>query len=378
MFPTLIDSKLKTPLDLGPKPKILIVRLSAIGDCILTMPMVNMLKKAWPTSQIHWIVDCGVSQLLENYSPIDRVIRLQKGFLLRPKEMLGLRRQLRDEQYDLVIDAQGLFKSGMLSWLTGCPRRHGFDRCHAREGASLFYSQRRHPLSEHIAQRHLELLEMCDIPMAIDDGVEPSYCDYGWQDDLLESSKIQFEIRSLDLEPNRFIAINPGAGWESKRWPIDRYAELADQIFSASGLRSLVVWGNARELELARTLVALSPKAAVLAPETDLLSLSQWLHRARLFIGSDTGPMHMAAATGTTCLALYGTTLAQRSGPYGPNHQSIQRRYDGGSSRYRRRTTNMAMKAIQVQDVFEVCMGKLQGFALPRVLSFDFPARQAA
>ncbi len=359
MLPTLINVTKRKQIDLGDRPRILITRLSAIGDCILTMPLVTELKKTWPNSEITWIVDCAASSLLHHHPHVDHVIRLKKGFLLRAKELWQLRNDLKQTKFDLAIDPQGLFKSGLLTWLSGAPRRFGFNKCQSREGAANFYTDRRHPLTEHIVERHLELLEMCNIEMPTANCTGDLLVDFGWNDALIDAAEVTAELRRMKLTEKKYVAINPGAGWESKCWPVDRYAVLADQLFARTGLRSLVLWGNPRELDLAKTIVALAPESTVLAPETDLIVLSQLLHRAAIFIGSDTGPMHLAAAVGTSCIAMFGTSLAHRSGPYGRQHCSIQKRYDSGSSRYRRSTTNAAMRAIQVAEVLQACLTKL-------------------
>lgn len=360
VFPTLIDEQKPAPIDLGPNPRILIARLSAIGDCILSWPMLSLMKETWPTAKITWLVDCAAEQLLKRHPLVDEVIRIPKNILLKPSQLLRTRKLLRSKKFDLAIDPQGLAKSGVLTWLSGAKHRLGFDRCQAREGAWLFYTMRRHPLSQHILEKQIELLEMCNI--------EPprSRCgafldiDNGWNDNLIDSQFVEQQMKQLGLSEREFVMMNPGAGWESKRWPLERFAVLADQLYDTTGLKSLITWGNPREHDLARTVMALAPKSCILARDMDLVQLAQWSHRAALFVGSDTGPMHLAAAVGTCCVALFGTSLPQRSGPYGPEHIAVQKRYDAGTSRYRRKTTNSAMKAIEVEDVLQACLSILQ------------------
>jgi heptosyltransferase I len=356
VLPTLIDPRKPAPLDLGSQPQILIARLSAIGDCILTWPLVTHLKKLLPTSRITWVTDCAASILLEQHPCVDEVIRLRKGFLLRPLQLWSLRNQLHARRFDIAIDPQGLAKSAILSRLSGAKLRLGFHKCQTREGASLFYNMHRHGLAQHLAERQLELLEACNFEMPPMDAQGHFVVDFGWDDSRLDSGKIDVEMRSMGLQNRQFALINPGAGWESKRWQMDRYAVVADRLQAATGLNSLILWGNDQELEFAKTIVTLAPKSCQLAPKTDLLSLAQWSYRAKLFIGSDTGPLHLAAAVGTPCVGMYGTSLPQRCGPYGPQHIAIQKRYDGGSARYRRSTTNAAMRAIEVDDVLQACL----------------------
>ncbi len=379
MFPTLIDEQKPAPIDLGPSPRILISRLSAIGDCILTWPMLSLIKDTWPTAKITWLVDCAAEQLLKRHPLVDEVLRIPKNILLKPSQLLRTRKILKSKKFDLAIDPQGLAKSGILTWLSGAKHRLGFDRCQAREGSWLFYTMRRHPLSQHILEKQIELLEMCNI-----DPPRSSYGSYldidnGWDDSLIDCQFVQQKIKQFGLREHEFILMNPGAGWESKRWPLERFAVLADQLHENTGMKSLITWGNPREHDLARTVMALAPKSCILALDMDLVELAQWSYRAALFIGSDTGPMHLAAAVGTPCVALFGTSLPQRSGPYGPKHIAVQKRYDAGTSRYRRKTTNSAMKAIEVEDVLQACLSILQISGKGRsILKFPSANRIAA
>ena len=355
MQPSILDTSHVGRCKLGEAPRILLVRLSAIGDCILTLPLATTLKRACPDAHLTWIVDCAASQILHRHPSIDQVVRVRKGFLKRPRELFQLRKSLRAHQFDYAIDPQGLFKSGAISWLSGAPQRIGFDSCGTRECASWFYTERRHPLGEHLVDRQLELLETFGIDVASASGGSQPRIDFGWGD--VWDDSVGFEGESI-VAP--FVALNPGAGWESKRWPVDRYAALADRIFSQIGLQSLVFWGNQREYQLAKTITMLAPASTRLAPPTDLLDLARWLSRATAFVGSDTGPMHLAASLGTPTIAMFGTSLASRSGPYGTPHRSLQKRYDGGSARYRRNTTNAAMQAICVDAAFDVVVDVLR------------------
>ena len=329
-------------------PRFLITRLSAIGDCIETLPLAMAIKDRWPDSHLTWIVDCGVDALLKNHAAIDQVIRIRKGFLARPSEVWNLRTQLRSLKIDISIDPQGLFKSAILGWLASATDRIGFTNGQAREFAWRFYHDAISPQSTHLVDRQLELLEPLGIfnPRAQFGHLEP------------KSNRIEVEklLRQFNLGIGGYAVINPGAGWESKRWPTERYVEVAKQLYENAGLRSLVVWGNAAEQVLAQSIVDASPRASYLAPDTSLTMLTGILQRSRMYIGSDTGPMHIAAAVGTPCVAMFGTTRAEYCGPYGAMHRILQERYDAGTSKYRRNTTNAAMLEITAESVIQQCL----------------------
>lgn len=329
-------------------PNILITRLSAIGDCMETLPLAMAIKERWSDSKLTWIVDCGVDSLLKHHPAIDQVIRLRKGFLSRPRELWQLRKQLRSLLIDISIDPQGLIKSGILGWLAGAKRRIGFASGQAREHAWRFYHEAISPRSTHLVDRQLELLE----PL----GIHSNRVEFGWSEP--ESIRVEVEqvLGHLMLHGEEFAVINPGASWASKRWPTDRYSEVAKRLYELTGLRSLVVWGSPDERLLATTIVESTPMATCLAPNTTLMLLSGLLKRSRMYIGSDTGPMHMAVAVGTPCVAMFGTSRSEYCGPYGSIHRPLQRRYDAGSSTYRRHTTNDAMLEISADDVILQCL----------------------
>lgn len=313
-----------------------------------TLPLAMAIKDRWPKSHLVWIVDCAADSLLRNHPAIDEVIRIRKGFLSRPRELWQLRKQLRAMQFDFSIDPQGLLKSAMLGWLAGAKDRIGFAAGQAREHAWRLYHDAVSPYSTHLVDRQLELLE----PLGIFD----TPVRFGALEATSNSLEVEKILQSVNLSANGYAVINPGASWASKRWPAERYAEVATKLFETAGLRSLIVWGGADERSLAQSIVAASPLASCLAPETSLVNLACILKSSRMYIGSDTGPMHIAAAVGTPCVAMFGTTRAEYCGPYGEIHRAIQIRYDDGSSTYRRTTTNAAMLEISAESVIEQCL----------------------
>jgi ADP-heptose:LPS heptosyltransferase len=152
-----------------------------------------------------------------------------------------------------------------------------------------------------------------------------------------------------------FAVLNPGAGWDSRLWPPDRYARVARHLGRRHGLGSVVTWSGARELSWAKQIVSAAGAHTVLAPSTDLRELAALLRAAVLFVGSDTGPLHLAAAVGTVCVSMHGTTKREVSGPYGPGHIALQESYEPGSSGHRRRASDEAMRAIDADMVSRAC-----------------------
>ena len=162
-------------------------------------------------------------------------------------------------------------------------------------------------------------------------------------------------LRVTGLANEPFAVLNPGAGWPSKMWPAERYGELARHLYKEHGLRSVAVWGLKTELPLAELIVATSDGHAILAPPTSMLELAALCRRAALFVGSDTGPMHLAVAVGTPTISMHGPSRADWCGAYGPHNVRMQIRYEAGSSQERRRADDSAMRAITAGMVEHAC-----------------------
>jgi heptosyltransferase-1 len=202
------------------------------------------------------------------------------------------------------------------------------------------------PSARHLVDCQLELLQ----PL----GVDSSQVQFRLPFNTLAEKKATDFLRSAHLSGG-YVVMNPGAGWDSKLWPADRFGRVARALGQRRQMPTLVVWAGDRERAWAEQILTHSGGHAVLAPATSLPELAPFLRQARLFLASDTGPLHLAVAVGTTCVGLHGTTRYQASGAYGDQHISIQDHYQAGTSRARRRASNDAMRAIQVERVVQAC-----------------------
>ncbi len=328
-------------------PKILIVRLSAIGDCIETLPMVAAIKRHWPDSRITWLVDCGVDAILRTQPIISKVIRVKKGFLKRPSELISLRKELLAEKFDVAIDPQGLFKSAALGWLSGAKRRIGFASPQSREKAWWLYHDAITPQSLHLVDRQLELLKPLSIPLP-----SAHQASFDWVEPAAVANEADAMLKQIGVQPQDYLCVNASAGWPSRVWPRERYAEVIREASTNHQLNSVVIWGSPQERETAEWIVANSgTPRAVLAPPTQLMSLSGILKRSFAYLGSDTGPMHLSAAVGVRCIGLFGSTRASYSGAYGRDHICIQKIDDSEKHDKKSSDDNSAMRAIAVEDV---------------------------
>ncbi len=326
--------------------RILISRLSAIGDCVLTTPLLCAIRDHFPDAHITWVTERGPATLLEGHQALDELIALPKRWMKSPTEVRQLRSKLRKHRFDLAFDPQGLTKSSLITWLSGARRQIGFHKPRGRELSRWFNRELVTPTNSHIVDAQLELLS----PFGVYDSVV--------RFDLPIHPKVESQaeaiLRSAHLGCD-FVAINCGAGWDSRLWSTYRYGRVARSLGERHQLPSFVLWAGERERIAAEEIVACSGGRAVLAPPTTLPELAAVLRRARMFVGSDTGPIHIAAAVGTPCVGLFGTTRPENSGAYGAQHIHVQKRFQDGTSRQRRRANNEAMMEIDVDSVVEAC-----------------------
>ncbi len=340
-------SSLKT----NSQPRFLITRLSAIGDCILTMPLACALRDAFPQAWIGWLAEKGGASLLQGHSAIDEVIIAPKRVLRSASELWKLRGQLQALRVDTTLDPQGLTKSAVLAWLTGAKRRLGFRAPIGREISPWLNNELVSSRQRHVVDRYRELLAPLDAELS------PVRFEVPRSPQAAQSMAAWLQSQHLDQQP--LAILNPGAGWDSKVWPAERYAAVSRQLESEHDLRSVIVWAGEQERIWAKQIVAESCGAATLAPNTSLPDLAALLRRATLFVGSDTGPLHLAAAVGTPCVGIYGPTDPAECGPYGSGHRAVQTYLQTGTCRQRRQGPNDAMRAVSIEQVTAACAGVL-------------------
>jgi heptosyltransferase-1 len=281
--------------------RLLVLRLSALGDVIHTIPAVVALREANPDAKISWVVEAPYRELVEIVAGVEAIpVRMKKwgkSLMASRDEMREALRAMRGA--DESIDFQGLVKSAVLGALSGAKTRIGFDAHAIREKpALLFTNQKVHvDTTKHVVDQNLELI-----------GVRgrqppPSY-------ERFESGGFAAALQNVGDS----IVLLPGAGKPNKLWPVERFRELAKRL----GDRALVAWGPG-ERDLAERI------GARVAPPTNLRELAWLLRHASLVIGGDTGPLHLADALGTKVIGLYGPTDPRRNGPYGQLDHCIDR-----------------------------------------------------
>ena len=304
--------------------RILIVRLSALGDIVHALPVLFAIKRWLPAVAVDWLVEESYAPVLVLVPELDRriIVRARTGGVSEKAITFGgglgyLKAMsfLRAQRYDVALDLQGLIKSAVWARSSGARRVVGFDRAHLREPqAAAFYSETvLPPRSGHVIDKNLSVLAALDVP------------DTPAQLTLRppESHEIAAAVDAAGGR-HKYVVLNPGAAWPNKRWPPDRFGAVAAALFRRAGVRSLITWGPA-ERALAESVVAASSGAASLAPPTSIGDLAILMRDAALAVSGDTGPLHIAAAMGTPLVGLYGPTWPERNGPWDPKDHAISR-----------------------------------------------------
>ena len=340
-------------------PRILIVRLSAIGDTVLSVPVLCALRDKFPQATIGWIVERTSAPLLRGHADLDHLIEVPRGWLKSPRIAWQTAGRMRKIGFEISLDLQGLTKSAVTAWMSGAKRRLGFTKCEfeGREFSTWINTELVEPTADHVVDRGLELLKPLGIGTSVagvsstDRGPRGNFRLPDYEESNAAVSRFVLE-RGLGAG---FVVVNTGAGWPSKLWPAERYAEVARHLGRTWQLPTVVTWAGAAEQDVAHQIIIRAGGHAHMAPPTSLTELAALARRASLFVGSDTGPLHIAAAVGTACVGLYGPMPAKRCGPYGSQHIALQKVTLDGKLKNRRRTTNESMLTISVEHVCAAC-----------------------
>ena len=338
---------------------ILIVKLSAIGDVIHTLPALNAIRKHYPEANITWLVEEAACDLIEGHVALDRVIvskrkqwikELKNFSFLKPiREANRFIRKLRDTYYDMILDFQALLKSGILIGLARGRRKIGFGKGLEHMEHSYVFLNKKIPavdMETHALLRSMMLINTIGIPSEkIEYNLPVTDRDRETVDDLM----IQYGI--MGAKP--LIAVNPVAKWETKLWPNEKVARLADTLIDEYDTEIVFTGGSGDWPIIQDIMSVMKGRAINLAGNTTLKMLTALYEKTALVISTDTGPMHMAAAVGTPVVALFGPTAPWRTGPYGSIHQIVRAELDCAPCFKRQCETMDCMHQISVVQVLE-------------------------
>jgi len=330
-------------------PRILIVRLGALGDVVHAIPVAAALRRAFPQARIDWLVSAKHREILDLVPAIDRRLVINdRGDASGGASLAAAVRELRRGRYEVAIDLQGLIKSALLARASGAPRVLGFSSRYARERAArLFYTEAHDPgrgglydprETRHVVDINLGLLTLL--------GITAARAEFPIDDPPSDAARI---VR--DRTGGRYALLNPGAAWPNKRWPPERLAAVAIDLRGRHGLTSVVLWGPGEEA-LASAVASAAPDAAFVSPPTTVADLVALARGSALMVSGDTGPTHVATAVGTPVVGIYGPTRPARNGPLSPLDITISRDALCQCHHLRRcRLDRMCLLDIDVADV---------------------------
>lgn len=305
--------------------KILILKFSALGDVVHTLPVAATLRKSLPDSHISWMVEERFQDILQGNPDIDEVIPLRtkvwrKNWNAKSlNEILDTIKTLRQHKFDLVLDLHGLFKSSIIARLSGAPNRVGFHRKNCKEKLSTLFTNRRAPYMAgglHVVDMNLTVLQTA-LSKVEETKIFPLQVP-----DEADKKIAHFFDQNPDLTTRPIIAINPGAGFASKQWELDRFAELADRIAKELGYSIMLTWGPGEEFKVQQISTHMQQQNWI-APPTSILESIALYKRMALLVSCDSGPLHLGAAVGIPTVSIFGPTDPVRNGAYGMNHATV-------------------------------------------------------
>lgn len=330
-----------------PPRRILLIRLSALGDVVNTLPAVSAVREAFPKARLGFVVEDRCRDVVVGHPALDRVYvyprkRWQSDFFRfwrwdrLVKEVTAFFREIRGERYDVALDFQGNLKGALHAWLSGSPERIGFARGYCNELNWLFSTVRVRPPTEYRVEKFLSLLG----PL----GIAPARPHYVLPRSEESKSRARRFLADIGWPEGDYIVLHPGTSefGKIKRWPIDRFGALARRL-AKEGHRVLVVWGPG-ERGMADAIAAEGGKGVRIAMETrSILDLAELIAGARVFVGADSGPLHLASAVGVRSVALFGPKDPAIYGPYNPLGRVVYKPNGAGLA---------SMEAITVEDAY--------------------------
>lgn len=343
--------------------KILIIKLSSIGDVIHTLPSLCAIRRMYSDAVIDWLVEEDAAGIIIGHNLLnDCIVVRRKKWLKKPlsndtwRDISRVIKTLKNTNYDIVIDFQGLIKSGIWALLSKGKKRMGFRR--RRELSSIFLNEALPPYNPdlHAVDRYLQLAEHIGVdvlPVEFPLSIK--------QDEKQKALSILKENGILEGQP--FILVNPIARWETKLWGNERFASLCNLITDKFDMRVVLTGSGLIVSEIDKIIAMTNRKTINLTGKTGLKELMAVINYSKLMITVDSGPMHIAAAIGKPVIALFGPTAPWRTGPYGSGHTIIRKDLPCSPCFLRRCRDVRCMKEIKVEDVMTAVERQLNAVA---------------
>lgn len=335
--------------------KFLIIKLSALGDIVHTLPVSRTLRAEYPDAHIAWIIEEHYQELLQGNPDINEVIPVRlkawrKNWNRKTlEEIMQVIKKIRLRNFDAAFDLHGLIKSGVIALLSGARMKTGFHRKNCKEKISSIFTNKKGPYMRdgiHVIDMYLALVKT---PLGIQKESKQFFLP-----ETKEKKVEDFFQNHPELTARPIIGINPGAGFESKLWDLERFAQLADRIAADLGCSILLTWGPGEEQKVQQIASSMKKKSWA-APATSIQeSISLYKH-LKLLVSCDSGPLHLCAALGVPTVSLFGPTDPVRNGAYGINNDTVHKTLSC-SFCWKKKCplgTQECMKQVTVDEVFE-------------------------
>lgn len=331
-------------------PRILIIRLSAIGDVVRALPILHLLRDAYPEARIDWAVEPKSADVLQGHPHLDELLLFDRAAESKQtRAFMDFCRTVRANRYDIVVDAHGIAKSGLITAFSGARKRVGFARPRARELSWLatnrkvrLDSPRLNRVEENLALCHALVPKVAYPPVTIPVPEDARAEVEGWYDEQFDADKRVIAVHA-PIEPGR----------PEKQWPLDHYARLCDHLLADGRFEVVLTWGPG-QLEVAQSVAAKARRYPRVAPEMPTLRHYAWfVSLASLYVGGDTGPMHVAWVMGTPVVALFGGTDPAKHAPYRPPFETL---YVDDPVPGNPRTAAERLAAIEPEAAYDACV----------------------
>jgi len=287
--------------------KILVIKLRAVGDVVLSTIVTKNLRVAFPEATIHYLTEPAGHDVVKNNPYLNGALVYDRASMTG----LGLIRMVRNERYDLVIDLFGNPRTALVTRLSGARFRVGY----RFRGRAYAYNILAEPRGNRVHNTQFNLDALAALGVDIQD--RNIYFSYSKEDE-------EFVERFMPASPGRLsVCLNAGGGWYTKRWGLDRYAALADRLIEECHVLIVLAWGPGEQAVVDTIRQAMTHDAFV-PPATTLPQLGALLKRCTVMITNDSGPLHIGAALGVPVLGIYGPTNPLLQGPYGDRHLMVR------------------------------------------------------
>ncbi|GJL50710.1 MAG: glycosyl transferase family 9 [Nitrospirales bacterium] len=329
---------------------ILIIKLRYIGDVVLSTPVLSILRQQFPHASLVCLVNPGTQEVLQHNPHVNDVLVMARGSLV---EQIQFWLELRRRQFDCVIDLTDGDRSAFLTWISGASRRIGFNSENRWRGKLYSHCISSGIASRHMVEYHTQALTFVDAPSV----VQKPEVFVGSE----QTARAQARLDELGLLGRRWVMVHPTARYWFKAWPFERFASLCDRL--AENSLSIILVGDDRDQEVATKIQEVAKtRIFSLVGKTPLLVLAALMQKAELFIGNDTGLMHMASAVECPVLGLFGPTNPETWGPRGSMTTVIYKGLDCRACFHPGcfRGEESCMKLISVDEVYEAALKLLQ------------------